>query len=136
MDVSCSICLEQYTTLSIQSVTKCGHVFHKFCLTPWIIRNKTCPFCRAPTTLSDLMRSYFKIPISKTGPTLLENKAELQRELRLSQDSGVQLRAEVADLKRKLNKANRRIRKLRKMERNLRMQINRRNPSDDGQFLF
>lgn len=131
MDISCSICLEQYTTLSIQSVTKCGHVFHKFCLTPWIIRNKTCPFCRAPTTLSDLMRSYFKIPIAKSGPMTLESKADL----RLSQENGA-LRAEVADLKRKLNKANRRIRKLRKMERNLRLQINRRNPSDDGQFLF
>ena len=47
VDDNCSICLEYYKSNDIISKIKCGHMFHKECLKPWIdSENYNCPLCR------------------------------------------------------------------------------------------
>lgn len=39
--------------------TRCGHVFHLQCLSPWLERSKSCPQCREKVTQSKIHRLYF-----------------------------------------------------------------------------
>ena len=41
---TCSICFEQNG--KINTLTRCGHAFHKKCLKPWKDSRGTCPMCR------------------------------------------------------------------------------------------
>ena len=46
---SCSICIDEFkndTDNKIILKLKCDHLFHKECLDPWLITNKSCPLCR------------------------------------------------------------------------------------------
>lgn len=43
---ACSICLEEFTEISLVNKTKCSHVFHQKCIGNWSKRNQTCPNCR------------------------------------------------------------------------------------------
>ncbi|MEX1012080.1 MAG: RING-H2 finger protein [Waddliaceae bacterium] len=46
---SCSICLEDFTSESYTTVTKCHHIFHSLCLNAWENSNSPksnrCPLC-------------------------------------------------------------------------------------------
>ncbi|KAG8951387.1 hypothetical protein FRC04_006158 [Tulasnella sp. 424] len=43
----CPICLDDYEeTSEVMGVPECNHFFHKGCLTQWLERNRTCPYCR------------------------------------------------------------------------------------------
>lgn len=43
----CAICLEVINNdINIFEKTTCNHVFHKTCLSSWIEKNTTCPYCR------------------------------------------------------------------------------------------
>ncbi|XP_055801848.1 probable E3 ubiquitin-protein ligase HIP1 [Solanum dulcamara] len=45
---ACSICLVEYRDNEDNIGTlKCGHEFHLECIKKWLMRKKTCPFCRA-----------------------------------------------------------------------------------------
>lgn len=46
----CSICYDSMVVSSprIALTLPCGHFFHKNCLSRWLQRNRTCPYCRAP----------------------------------------------------------------------------------------
>ncbi|KRZ87133.1 Ubiquitin-conjugating enzyme E2 K [Trichinella sp. T8] len=41
----CAICLESYKDGQILRVISCGHEFHKKCVDPWLLLNRTCPLC-------------------------------------------------------------------------------------------
>ena len=41
----CSICLDDMSKPTLQ-VVKCGHFFHKDCITAWLNHHDTCPLCR------------------------------------------------------------------------------------------
>lgn len=44
---SCSVCLDDFTDLSLLVKTKaCGHLFCKKCLQNWLQVNRNCPLCR------------------------------------------------------------------------------------------
>lgn len=45
----CSICLKSLSNHTIQTLTTCGHRFHKRCITQWLKTKDTCPLCRAST---------------------------------------------------------------------------------------
>jgi hypothetical protein len=48
LEEECRICycgLEDGETVCI--LANCGHVFHRECLAPWIIKQATCPLCSA-----------------------------------------------------------------------------------------
>jgi hypothetical protein len=44
---SCSICMMEYETGEVLRLLYCNHVFHKVCVDQWLVRNATCPMCRA-----------------------------------------------------------------------------------------
>ncbi|XP_070572383.1 E3 ubiquitin-protein ligase ZNRF3-like [Ptychodera flava] len=41
----CAICLEEFQEGEELRVVSCSHEFHKHCVDPWLIRNRTCPLC-------------------------------------------------------------------------------------------
>lgn len=55
----CSICQESFSASAFCVATKCGHVFHKTCVSQWIVKSKTCPSCRAACPPTALNRIYF-----------------------------------------------------------------------------
>ena len=46
--VTCSICLEKYTTMNPAMTYQCGHAYHLQCAESWRQRNGTCPMCWEP----------------------------------------------------------------------------------------
>jgi hypothetical protein len=46
-DEECSICLTDFAAGDRVSALLCGHIFHRECVMPWILREDTCPLCRA-----------------------------------------------------------------------------------------
>jgi len=42
----CSICMEYFKTNDIIRVLNCNHYYHHDCIDKWLIRHKTCPYCR------------------------------------------------------------------------------------------
>lgn len=43
--VDCASCSNIITSKVDKTITKCGHVFHKFCLDMWILQYHKCPVC-------------------------------------------------------------------------------------------
>lgn len=41
----CSMCLDNIHQ-DDQVITTCNHIFHKYCLEPWLEQSKTCAYCR------------------------------------------------------------------------------------------
>jgi hypothetical protein len=42
----CLICLTEHSVGSFSVKLPCGHLFHKDCLTEWLVKQCTCPVCR------------------------------------------------------------------------------------------
>jgi hypothetical protein len=68
MDIECSAChldadfLSQGSGAPILYLTRCGHICCDMCRTNWFANGKeTCPKCRQPQTLSNLIRIYYDI---------------------------------------------------------------------------
>jgi len=49
----CPVC--QGEILDDATFAPCKHSFHKFCIEPWLEQKKTCPTCRKPLTLEQLV---------------------------------------------------------------------------------
>jgi len=45
-DACCAICLCEYIEGDEMRYLNCNHHFHSECVTDWLMRNKTCPFCK------------------------------------------------------------------------------------------
>ena len=41
----CSICFDEFKENELLKQIKCGHIFHKECLSQWFLNMKNCPFC-------------------------------------------------------------------------------------------
>ncbi|MCP9258697.1 hypothetical protein DINM_001706 [Dirofilaria immitis] len=54
----CTICLEKMPMKNI-SALRCGHLFHFHCIKYWLIEQTTCPECRQPSTLDDIVTSLY-----------------------------------------------------------------------------
>lgn len=44
----CVICYQEFKKNDIIKILKCKHIFHKKCITPWLLNyNSKCPFCKS-----------------------------------------------------------------------------------------
>lgn len=49
----CSICLEEYKDdHEVMRLSKCGHIFHRFCIDSWLASHRSCPNCRSSVDLN------------------------------------------------------------------------------------
>ena len=74
MNISCSTCLESFTSNCDISSTPCGHVFHTDCINEWM-KNKReeCGKCRRRCKNDQIIKLYF----SENESALEENKARI-----------------------------------------------------------
>ncbi|XP_043190555.1 RING finger protein 150-like isoform X2 [Amphibalanus amphitrite] len=42
----CAVCLEPYRVSDHLRALPCSHEFHKQCVDPWLLKNRTCPMCK------------------------------------------------------------------------------------------
>jgi hypothetical protein len=47
--MDCSICFETIDEGTGSARLSCGHLYHFGCLARWVLKNKTCPYCRHET---------------------------------------------------------------------------------------
>lgn len=59
--MNCSICWEEvlgHASKVPAALRKCGHVFHRSCVSSWLSAKSQCPECRAKNTRSDVIRLF------------------------------------------------------------------------------
>ncbi|XP_017784469.1 PREDICTED: protein goliath-like [Nicrophorus vespilloides] len=49
----CAICIEPYKILDVLRILPCSHEFHKNCIDPWLLEQRTCPMCKM-----DILKHY------------------------------------------------------------------------------
>lgn len=101
-DLGCSICQEALSASAICVATKCGHVFHKACVSQWISNSRTCPSCRASCTPSALIRLYFT---TSGGDPSLRDLDSVTDKLIAAQEATAKLRTENEALRNDVIKA-------------------------------
>ena len=43
----CIICMEEFEEKEKVKLLPCGHIFHNNCIKQWLLKQKTCPFCKS-----------------------------------------------------------------------------------------
>ena len=43
----CIICMEEFVKKENLKLLPCGHIFHDNCIKQWLLKEKTCPFCKS-----------------------------------------------------------------------------------------
>lgn len=49
----CAVCIEPYKLSDVIRVLPCKHVFHKSCVDPWLLEQRSCPMCKM-----DILRAF------------------------------------------------------------------------------
>lgn len=111
-DLGCSICQEALTASAICVATKCGHVFHKTCVSQWISTSRTCPSCRAACTPSALVRLYFTTSL---GDMSVRDIDSVTDKLVAAQETTARLRHENETLKVEVTKVKEKQSNLKKL---------------------
>ncbi|KAF7273952.1 E3 ubiquitin-protein ligase trul-1-like [Rhynchophorus ferrugineus] len=117
MNISCTICSDLFVPTADIYTTPCGHIFHYHCLLHWLNKSKTCPQCRAKTTIHSLVRLYINVAASdniKEDATVLQHRLDgVEFQLRLK-DKDI---SNLTEKKKELKKQNMALRlELKKME--------------------
>ncbi|KAI3780435.1 hypothetical protein L2E82_10416 [Cichorium intybus] len=42
----CAVCLDDFESGEMVTLTPCNHMFHENCIVPWLMSNNQCPVCR------------------------------------------------------------------------------------------
>ncbi|XP_054158194.1 E3 ubiquitin-protein ligase Godzilla-like [Oppia nitens] len=42
----CPVCIDTFKTCDIIRILPCKHLFHKSCVDPWLLENRSCPMCK------------------------------------------------------------------------------------------
>ena len=91
-NVSCSICLAEFTQNCELSTTPCGHIFHSFCLTRAIeLNGNTCTLCRNNFEVVQIHRVYLPIESKNNSWTNPTGAGTIQ----IGQDSWKEVRKDV-----------------------------------------
>ena len=59
----CAICKEDFEHGCRVTGMPCGHLFHGFCLQPWLRQRHTCPMCRFPLQTASPVREHPALPL-------------------------------------------------------------------------
>lgn len=86
MNIICAICNDLIIPSGRVYMTKCGHVFHQYCLQKWTEQAQSCPQCRARVSDKEMYRMYPTLaePVD-ADPTTLQNRLD-DAELRLREE--------------------------------------------------
>ncbi|XP_070607119.1 E3 ubiquitin-protein ligase RNF149 isoform X1 [Erythrolamprus reginae] len=57
---NCAICIENYKAKDTVRLLPCKHIFHKQCIDPWLLEQRTCPMCKL-----DIMKALEYWAVSK-----------------------------------------------------------------------
>lgn len=49
----CAVCIEGYKASDVIRILPCKHIFHKSCVDPWLLDQRSCPMCKL-----DILREY------------------------------------------------------------------------------
>ena len=77
----CPICYENMNNVDNISETDCNHVFCESCIRVWLENNKTCPFCRATISNSNIAVITNKEDSNKDDDNKLPTKMEHLKQL-------------------------------------------------------
>jgi len=72
---TCRICLEKFSVVDNGNPVKilsCPHLFHRDCLTQWLVSSRTCPICRAVVFPSELID--ITLPAPPTTPRVVHSQ--------------------------------------------------------------
>ena len=72
---TCRICLEQFSVVvngNPVKILSCPHLFHKNCITQWLVSSRTCPICRALVFPSELIN--INLPAPPTTPRVVQSQ--------------------------------------------------------------
>ena len=105
MSIQCSVCLEKLDFSNDHiSVTKCGHIFHKRCLSRWTRQNLNCPECRKKVhwrnTVKRLFANIDETEQDSSRTTSLQELQNLNSDLQLQLSDSLK---QVCVLKQKVN---------------------------------
>ncbi|XP_014668282.1 PREDICTED: RING finger protein 150-like [Priapulus caudatus] len=50
---SCAVCIENFRAGDVIRILPCKHIFHKSCIDPWLLDQRTCPMCKL-----DIVKAY------------------------------------------------------------------------------
>jgi len=77
-DACCAICLCEYQPGEEMRYLNCGHHFHSNCVTDWLLRNRTCPFCKADIEQKVLpLRQIVVQPLSEEQQPLTSDNGQV-----------------------------------------------------------
>lgn len=62
----CSICMESKENAEVVA-TKCGHLFHRECVIPWLQQSGTCPSCRVQNQVGSLLKIFISTKSTTSG---------------------------------------------------------------------
>ncbi|KAK9401834.1 putative E3 ubiquitin-protein ligase [Crotalus adamanteus] len=67
---NCAICIENYKAKDTVRLLPCKHIFHKLCIDPWLLEQRTCPMCKL-----DIMKAlgYWGEPKKVAVPESMSN---------------------------------------------------------------
>ncbi|THD28762.1 RING finger protein [Fasciola hepatica] len=67
----CAICIEPFRPLDNIRVLPCRHYFHKLCIDPWLLEQRSCPMCKLDILQAYGLRSefFFGYPNAESLPT-------------------------------------------------------------------
>ncbi|KAK3188809.1 hypothetical protein Dsin_028370 [Dipteronia sinensis] len=58
----CAICLDEFSDGEECRVgSRCEHLFHKYCIDPWLLKERRCPLCRVPGLIQAEVKSEIQI---------------------------------------------------------------------------
>ena len=86
MNITCSTCLESFTSGCDISTTPCGHVFHTGCITRWLNQNDHCSQCREVCEIRQIIKLYFSESQSAIEENITINDLQ-QKSLKLEEQS-------------------------------------------------
>ena len=117
MNITCSTCLESFTSGCDISTTPCGHVFHTGCITRWLNQNDHCSQCRETCVIRQIIKLYFSESQSAIEENITINDLE-QKSLKLEEKSQkwerdlTAMKTCVLDKSVEINRVNKKCKKL------------------------